>query len=342
MERDVLDCTLLVVDDQEANVRLVERLLGKEGYRSIHSLQDPRQVLERFLEIRPDLLILDLKMPHLDGFEVMALLREELGEESAFFPVLIMTADITAETKLRALAVKAADFVTKPFDAKEFVLRVHKLLEARVLHQDLRSQQEQLTIMQVEMLRRMAAAAEYHMADAGRHVQAVGITAQVLASRLGVPRRYCEMIGMAAQLHDVGKMVIPERILFKPGPLTTEEYSLVKTHAMHGANILGGSSIPLLQLAEEIARTHHERHDGRGYPMGLAGDAIPIAGRIVAVADVFDALRRDRVYKKAWSEAQARSAIVQGAGSHFDPAVVEAFDAGQAEILEALASAPLL
>ncbi len=340
MGHDIHDCTLLVVDDQEANVRLVQRLLERDGFRSVHTTQDPREVRDLFRSVKPDLLILDLKMPHLDGFAVMEQLREELGEASPFYPVLIMTADITSETRLRALAVKSADFVTKPFDAQEFLLRVRKLLEARLLHEDLRSQQEELAAVQLEMLRRMATTAEYHMADAGRHVQAVGIVAGLVARRLGVPHAQCDVMCMAAQLHDVGKMVSPVRILFKPGPLTPEEYSLVKTHTLHGANILGGSSLPLLRLAEEIALTHHEHYDGKGYPRGLAGEDIPLFGRIVAVADVFDALRRDRVYKKAWDARSARAAIAESSGSHFDPQVVEAFMVAGTDIMEALSAAP--
>ncbi len=335
----MLDTTLtaariLIVDDQPSNVLLLEGILQEEDYSSYRSITDSRQVLPVFLDYRPDLILLDLQMPYLNGFEVMKQLRAQIPPE-AFLPVLVLTADVTPEPKRQALAGGAMDFLTKPFDATEVILRIRNLLQTRALHLQLQNQNQlleqrvrertaDLEETQNEILERLALAAEYRDDDTGEHTKRVGQMAAQIAQALGLSEVEVELIGRAALLHDVGKIAIPDSILLKPGKLSPEEFSHMKTHTGLGAKMLSGGRFALLQRAEEIARTHHERWDGTGY-LGLHGDTIPVAGRIVAVADVFDALTNERPYKQAWPYKEAVEEIQRQRGRQFDPRVVDAF-----------------
>ena len=322
------------MDDQPSNVLLLEGILHEEDYSAYRSITDSRQVLSVFLEYQPDLVLLDLQMPFLDGFEVMKQLQTHIPLE-AFLPILVLTADITPEAKRQALAGGAMDFLTKPFDATEVILRIRNLLQTRALHLQLQNQNQildqkvrertaELEATQNEILERLALAAEYRDDDTGEHTQRVGQMAAQIAQALGLPEAEVELIGRAALLHDVGKIAIPDAILLKPGKLTPEEFTHMQTHTALGAKMLSGGQFALMQLAEEIAFTHHERWDGTGY-LGLHGEAIPVAGRIVAVADVFDALTNERPYKKAWPHNEAIEEIQRQSGRQFDPRVVQAF-----------------
>ena len=335
----MLDTTLkaariLIVDDQPSNVLLLEGMLQEEDYTACRSITDSRQVLPVFLEYQPDLILLDLQMPYLTGFEVMKQLRAYIPPGD-FLPILMLTADITAESKRQALAEGAMDFLTKPFDATEVLLRIRNLLQTRMLHLQLQNQNQlleqkvrertaELEETQNEILERLALAAEYRDDDTGEHTKRVGQMAAQIAQALGLPEPEVELIGRAALLHDVGKIAIPDSILLKPGKLSPDEFSNMKTHTTLGAKMLSGGRFALLQLAEEIARTHHERWDGTGY-LGLQGDNIPVAGRIVAVADVFDALTNERPYKQAWPRSEAIEEIQRQSGRQFDAHVVDAF-----------------
>jgi putative two-component system response regulator len=326
---------ILIVDDQPSNVMLLEGILQEEDYTSYRSITDSRQSLPMFLEYRPDLILLDLQMPYMDGFEVMKQLRGYVMP-GAFLPILVLTANITSEAKRRALAEGATDFLTKPFDATEVILRIRNLLRARWLHLELQDQNRllekrvgertlELEQTQIEILERLALAAEYRDDDTGEHTKRAGLMSAQIARALGQSETEVELIRQAAPLHDVGKIAIPDAILLKPGKLTPEEFEYMKTHTTSGAKILSGGRFPLLQMAEEIALTHHERWDGTGYTLSLQGETIPIAGRIVAVADVFDALTHERPYKKAWPREQAIEEIQRQSGRQFDPRIVEAF-----------------
>jgi putative two-component system response regulator len=335
MQNNVLTAArILIVDDQPSNVMLLEGILQEEGFTSYRSITDSREVLPAFIDCLPDLILLDLQMPYLDGFAVMKQLRAciALGD---FLPILVLTADITSDTKRRALSEGALDFLTKPFDAMEVVLRIQNLLQTRVLHLQLQEQNElldqkvrertaELEATQVEILERLALAAEYRDDDTGEHTKRVGKTAACIAETLGWSPAEVELIRRAAPLHDVGKIAIPDSILLKPGKLTPEEFEQMKTHTAVGARMLSGGQFPLLQLAEQIALTHHERWDGTGY-LGMHEEAIPSAGRIVTVADVFDALTSERPYKPAWPLDEAIEEIKRQSGRQFDPRVVEAF-----------------
>jgi putative two-component system response regulator len=325
---------ILIVDDQPTNVALLEGILEEDEFTLYRSVTDSREALPAFLDYLPDLILLDLQMPYIDGFEVMKQLRACIAPEN-FLPILVLTADITPEAKRRALTEGAMDFLTKPFDASEVVLRMRNLLQTRSLHLQLQEQNQlldqkvrertaELEATQVEILERLALAAEYRDDDTGEHTKRVGKTAARIAEVLGWQAGAVELIRRAAPLHDVGKIAISDSILLKPGKLTPEEFERMKTHTILGAKMLSGGRFPLLQLAEEIALTHHERWDGTGY-IGLREEAIPIVGRIVSVADVFDALTSERPYKKAWSQQEALEEIRRQSGQQFDPCVVEAF-----------------
>jgi putative two-component system response regulator len=331
--REMTDARILVVDDQESNVQLLERLLRMKGYGNIGTLTDSRQTVARVVAFRPDLICLDLRMPHRSGLEVLEELQPIVGG-SDYVPILILTADTAPETKQAALSMGAKDFLGKPFDAVEALLRIHNLLESRFLYRQLRAQNDrldqkvrqrtrELEDTQHDILTRLAQAAEYRDDQTGEHTRRVGHMAALLARELGLSEDEAELIRQAAPLHDLGKIGIPDAVLMKPGKLTPEELAVMRSHTEIGARLLSGSQFPLLRLAEEIARTHHEWWNGNGY-RGLAGEAIPLASRIVAVADTFDAITHDRPYRAAASIRAALDELRREAGRQFDPRVVEA------------------
>jgi putative two-component system response regulator len=326
---------ILIVDDEEANTLLLERILQRSGYEQIHSTNDAREVLHLFARYQPDLVLLDLMMPFVSGFEILEMIQQIIPR-GTFLPVLILTADLNPETKQRALSMGAKDFLTKPFDMTEVMLRVQNLLETRSLHRMLLYQKETLEEMvlsrtheveeaRLETLERLARAAEYRDDDTGEHTQRVGINCALIARELGLPEEHIDIIRQAAPLHDVGKIGIHDNILLKPARLTPEEFAEMKTHTMIGATILSGSRYSVLKTGEMIARSHHERWDGSGYPDGTSGEAIPIEARIVTVVDIFDALIHDRPYKTAWPVAEAVAELECIAGTHCDPEIIRAF-----------------
>jgi len=342
------DRRILVVDDEAANVSSLLRLLEREGYTRVRGLTDSRDVVRELEAFGPDLLLLDLCMPHMDGFQVLASVRGSVPKDE-YLPVLVLTGDISPEVREQALSVGARDFLTKPFDLTEVLLRIRNLLEARVLHLALRDtnrtledrlleRTRELAEAQLEILERLALAADYRDDLTGRHAQRVGLLASLLLSELGRPDEEVHLVRWAATLHDVGKIGIPDAILMKPGPLDESEYQVIRTHVDIGERILAGSRFPLLNLAGEIARTHHERWDGTGYH-GLAGRTIPLASRAVALADAYDSLIHIRPYKDAVGPREAVARIEQDRGRHFDPEVVDAFlalrDRGELETLDA-------
>ncbi len=328
------DFRILIVDDEESNAEALCKLLHRAGYRDVEFEKDPREASKRFAEFRPDLLVLDLHMPHLDGFGVMDAVRPHRGE-GEYFPILVLTGDLDDDIRTRALAEGAKDFLTKPFEASEVLLRIKTLLETRSLHLELQKQNRKLEVRvmdrtralydaQTEILFRLALAAEYRDDVTGQHAERVGILSALIAGELGLSEDAIALIRRAAPLHDVGKIGIPDSILMKRSALTPSEFEVVRSHVDIGAKILSGGSFELLRMAEVIARTHHERWDGGGYK-GMAGEDIPLVGRIVAVADVYDVITSDRPYKQAMSREKAVARIQQDEGAHFDPAVVASF-----------------
>lgn len=326
---------ILIVDDDLSNVLLLEQVLKRAGYNQLKGISNSLDVLPLYATFEPDLLLLDLHMPQLSGFTILEQLQQLIPPNS-YFPILVLTADVTRQTKQRALRLGAKDYVTKPIDRIEVLLRIRNLLETRFLHLQLQQQNQlleekvmertqELEDAKLELLERLALAAEYRDYETGQHTQRVGHTSALLAERLGLAAREVEFIRQAAPLHDVGKIGISDTILLKAGKLTKPEFEQIKTHTIIGSRILAGSRFPILQIGEQIALTHHERWDGSGYPNGLKGQEIPLVGRIVAVADVLDALTHERPYKRAWSLQEAIAEITRQRGKQFDPHVVDAF-----------------
>lgn len=313
----------------------MERFLGWAGYTNVQVLTDSKIAIESIRANEPDIILLDLHMPDPDGYAILEMLR---GERSAyqFIPVLVFTADGTPEARSRALEAGASDFLTKPGDLHEILLRVRNFLETRRLHltveshvNDLEVRVEmrtaELTKARQEAMEVLARTAEFRDDDTGQHTQRVGELSARIAAALGAPPHYVEAIRLAAPLHDVGKVGLTDTLLLKPGKFDDEEFAAMKKHTTMGSEIFGHCESPLMALAREIALHHHERWDGSGYPTGLAGEAIPLAARIVAVADVYDALTNARPYKRAWTHEEAMSEMMRQKGRHFDPAVMDAF-----------------
>jgi len=333
--------TLLVIDDEEANLAVLRSILSRAGYRRVETLQDPRQAAETVRRVQPDLILLDYQMPGMDGLEVLREVGPLLPE---YLPVLMLTAHEHDDLRERALASGVRDFVAKPVGSSELLLRIRNLLEARSFHRRLQDQNTRLEGLvaertreleraHVEALARLALAAEYRDDQAGAHVWRVARGAELVAQRLGREPAWRQLLVRAARLHDVGKIAVPDGILFKPGRLTPEEFALVRTHPEVGHRLLSGGDSELMRLAASIALTHHERWDGRGYPAGLVGEQIPIEGRIVAVVDAFDGMTRDRSHQRAATPEEAMAELEAHVGSQFDPQVVAAaraaFDDGE-------------
>ena len=325
------DARILVVDDEKVNVAALTRILRAAGYSNVLATTDPTAAPGLYQSQDSDVVLLDLHMPELDGYGVLEQLRAAAGPQ-AYVPVLVLTGDSSAEARRRALSAGAKDFLTKPFEVDEVLLRIRNLLETRYLHREITTQNQllerrvrqrtaELEGAYLDTLERLAIAAEFRDDETGRHTERVGEVAAMLGSVLGLPEEDLFLIRRAAPLHDVGKIGIPDSILRKPGPLTGEEWEIMKTHASIGARILAGGRSRVVRLAEEIALHHHEQWDGEGYPAGVAGEAIPLPGRLVMVADVYDALTSERVYREAWPAEKVLAYIHQYAGRRFDPRI---------------------
>jgi putative two-component system response regulator len=328
------DDRILVVDDDPTSTALLSRMLERWGYTDVLVTNESSGAVALCRRSQPDLVLLDLHMPEVDGMAVLQALPAET--RGVALPVLMLTADETPQARRDALDAGAADFVIKPFDPDEVRLRVRNLLQTRGLAATLRRHRDELEhrVVQrtgelerarLETLERLAVAAEFRDDETGEHTRRVARTACLLARALRRPEEEVERLALAAPLHDVGKIAIPDSVLLKPGRLTRAEYQVVQRHVLVGEEILGGSTSPVLQTAAEIALHHHERWDGRGYPAGLSGNEVPLPARLVAVADVFDALTHRRPYKEAWTVDEAVREVLDQAAGHFDPDVVAAF-----------------
>ena len=335
----------MVIDDHRPNVLALEALLRRWGVPEIFTTTVAAEAVGLCEHVDPDLVLLDLHMPAPDGFAVMQQLRER-STSPVPLPVLVLTADITPEARRRALDLGARDFLTKPFDPVEAELRVRNLLAARRheqalterttdLEQAVRARTREVEASRLEVLDRLALAAEYRDDLTGAHTRRVAHTARAVAELLGCDAESVRLIELAAPLHDIGKIGVPDAILRKAGLLDTSERTIMRRHTLIGARMLADSESPVLQTAEQVALRHHERWDGAGYPQGLKAEQIPLAARIVAIADVYDALCCSRPYKPPWSVDRAVVEVLEGSGSQFDPDVAAAFAR-----LEHLAFAP--
>ncbi|MDY7560433.1 MULTISPECIES: HD domain-containing phosphohydrolase [unclassified Pseudomonas] len=339
----VMQARIFAVDDEPSNLKLLEKMLVRQGYPAPVLIQDSRQVIAHYLEARPDLILLDINMPYLDGYKVLEQLQAL--DDPLLPPVIILTAQNGKDELLKALAAGARDFVSKPFSRVEFLMRVRNLLDAQIAHrllhdnhtlleQLVQTRTQELNNARIQAVQCLGRAAEYRDNETGFHILRMSQYSALLAKYLGCSDKQCELLQYASQMHDIGKIGIPDRILLKPGNFNDDEWEIMKTHSRIGAKILEQGDAPLICMARSIALTHHEKWDGSGYPQGLSRAAIPLEGRIVAVADVFDALTSNRPYKVAWSIDDAVQHINDGAGVHFDPAVVAIFLEHLDEILK--------
>jgi len=333
--RRVKESTILVVDDKPANVMLLEQLLEEEGYDNVLSTTDPRDVVELYQNRSIDMILLDIRMPFMDGIEVMKALKDVIGDDD-YLPILVLTAQTDMETRQNALAAGARDFLTKPFQPWEVFQRIHNLLETRIFYNNQRVRADVLEVevqkrtkeiqrTQREVVRRLGRAGEYRDNETGAHVVRMSKSCKLLALSAGLGEQYADLILQASPMHDVGKIGIPDNILLKPGRLTDDERVVMNTHVEIGVDIIGDFESDVLEMARSIAASHHEKWDGSGYPQGTGGEDIPIEGRIAAICDVFDALTSERPYKKAWSLEDAISFLSENAGSHFDPNLTKLF-----------------
>ncbi len=333
---------IMVVDDEAANVILVAEILRKHGFDNVKGITNANLVVNEVLEAKPDVILLDIHMPGVDGLTILRQVRICTAGQ-AFLPIIVLTADNTAQLRLDALGAGATDFITKPFDATEVALRVRNCIEQRSLHLQLRSHNailearvrertaelqksyDKVDLTHREVMEMLHLISEYRDDETHGHTLRVGHAAAMLASAAGMDRQFVDLIRQAAPLHDIGKVGIADIILLKPGPLTKEEFAIIKDHPTMGASVLERGSSDILKMAHTIALTHHERWNGTGYPECMEAEQIPIEGRIVAITDVFDALTHARPYKAAWSVDRAVAEMLDGRGSHFDPALVDLF-----------------
>lgn len=343
---EIASTKILIVDDEPANVLLLEKLLKAQGCTQLSATSDPREALAIQCRTPQDLILLDLRMPHMDGFDVLRTLCDM--DPGNLPPVIMLTAQPDMPTRLRALDSGARDFITKPFECLEVLSRIRNMLQMRQLESRLRQQKEELeetvrartcevSETRLEVVRRLGRAAEYRDNETGLHILRMSKISANLARHAGLSDSECELILNASPMHDIGKIGIPDAILLKRGKLDATEWKVMRTHTLIGAEILSGHDSDLMNMAREIALSHHERWDGTGYPNGIAGTDIPRAARITAVADVFDALTSVRPYKRAWPVEDAFSEISRMAGSHLDPELVAAFHDTRAETLRIMA-----
>jgi len=341
-EQEILQANILIVDDIPTNIQLLKKILASAGYENIFSTSDPREALPLYVDNNIDLLLLDIRMPHLSGFDVMEQLKASIPND--YLPIMVLTAELTHETRLQSLASGAKDFLTKPFERLETLQRIRNILEVRLLHKKVSQQNEelekkvqirtqQLENSRYEVIQRLGLAAEYKDNETGNHVLRMSQFSKLLALAAGLSKEESETILNAAPMHDIGKIGIPDRVLLKPGKLDAEEWEVMQSHVEIGAKILSGSSSVLMESAREIALTHHEKWDGSGYPNGVSGEDIPISGRICAICDVFDALTSERPYKEAWPIDKAMQLIRDESGKQFDPELVDIFESILDEVL---------
>jgi putative two-component system response regulator len=330
---------ILIVDDEAFNIDIVVTLLEKEDY-EILSTTNAVEALPKAILNQPDLILLDLLMPNMDGYQVIAALKSEPTTQQ--IPIIIMTSMNDRTSKLSALNEGAEDFLTKPLDKAELLVRIRNLLRlkkyndflnnyAQTLETQVQERTAALKTSYIETIHTLARAAEHKDTETGFHIKRIGRYCYELAKNLGMSNEFADTIFYASPMHDVGKIGIPDHILLKKGSHTFEEWIVMQSHTQIGYDILNleQSSSPFLEMASQIALSHHERWDGTGYPHKLAGENIPLAARIMSICDIYDALRSQRPYKKALDHETACHIILHGdertKPSDFDPEVLLQF-----------------
>ncbi|PIQ99957.1 MAG: two-component system response regulator [Nitrospinae bacterium CG11_big_fil_rev_8_21_14_0_20_45_15] len=343
MENKIKNARIFIVDDEPRNVELLRQVLLQHGYLNIRATTDSREVLEIYKEFAPDIILLDLRMPYLDGFEVMRQLKE--FNKDAYLPILILTAEQDNDICLRALSSGGKDFMGKPINLLEMLTRVNNLLEGYLLQKEVSNQNiileqkvkertEELHSTRLSVIQRLGRAAEYRDNETGNHVIRMSRFSSLLAKNVGLGEEHCDLILNAAPMHDIGKIGIPDSILLKPGKLNHDEWKIMKTHTAIGAEILSADKSELLQMAQQMALQHHEKFDGTGYPNGLKGEEISLEARIVTTSDIFDALTSERPYKNAWSVEDSIMEMEKVSGTILDPNLVTSFKKILPEVLK--------
>jgi len=331
---------ILVVDDEQRNRTALEDILISQGYKVFQAC-DGIEALEKVKKISPDVILLDIQMPKMDGLEVTK--RMKADETLKLIPIVIVTGLDDMQSRVEALKLGADDFLTKPPHVAELTARIRSLVKVKAYNdhmiedkhrleeevakrtRQLKEAHEKLKHASLETIYRLSRAAEYKDEDTSAHLQRMSNYAAAIAHKTGLDNGKAEALLYASPMHDIGKIGIPDKILLKPGKLTSDEWKIMKQHAVFGGQILEDSDSDFISLGKTIALTHHEKWDGSGYPKGLTGKEIPLEGRITALADVFDALTSKRPYKKAFSEDKAFQIIEEGRGTHFDPELVDTF-----------------
>jgi putative two-component system response regulator len=304
---------ILAVDDEASNLQLLRQIL-QDHYRLAYA-KDGARALELAAQERPDLILLDVMMPGMTGYAVCRTLKADPATSA--IPVIFVTALTDTSDEVVGFDAGAVDYITKPVSPAIVRARVRTHLSlVRV---------DELRQTRLQIVQRLGLAAEYKDNETGLHVIRMSHYSHLLALAAGMGEADADDLLHAAPMHDVGKIGIPDNILRKPGPLDAAEWKVMQSHATIGGDIIGRHAQGMLAMAHDVAMTHHEKWDGSGYPNGLAGEAIPLAGRIVAIADVFDALTSERPYKKAWTVEQAVEYLRQQRGRHFDAALVDLF-----------------
>ena len=330
--------TVLIIDDTPDNIDVIAGIL-RSAYRLKAALNGERGLSIAKAKPAPDIILLDVMMPDMDGYEVLRQLQADPATRS--IPVIIISALTEQDDEYKGLELGAVDYITKPVVPKivEARIRTHLALHRQSIELEKKVQErtEELHRTRLEIIRRLGRAAEFRDNETGFHVIRMSHHARLIALAANCGEEWADLLFNAAPMHDVGKIGIPDHILLKPGKLDPEEWEIMKSHSQIGAEIIGSDQSELMRMSSAIAMAHHEKWDGTGYPAGLRGEDIPLAGRIVAIADVFDALTSERPYKKAWSVDEAASFIRQNSGSHFDPKLVKVFEDVLPEMLKIMA-----
>ena len=341
--------TVLIIDDNSTNVLLLSSLAQTVDQSRPVTFEDPIEALAWCSCNMPDIVLVDYMMPNMDGMEFIRRFTAMPGRGDV--PIIMVTTEDEKSVRREALSIGATEFLAKPVDTIEFRARVRNLLALRrsqkmlrdratMLQTEIEFEVEKVMKGERELILRLSRAVEYRDSETGAHVLRMSHYSALIAKELMLPDEFQQMILLASPLHDLGKIGIPDNILLKPGRLTADEFAVMKRHPEIGVGLLANSDSPLVQMAAEIAGAHHEKFDGSGYPRGLAGEAIPLTGRIVAVADVFDALTSPRPYKRAWTPEASRQFMIENSGSHFCPLCVDAFFGAWSEILTIRARFP--
>jgi cyclic di-GMP phosphodiesterase len=339
---------ILVVDDEDRNLRMAKAMLIPMGY-EILLARNGKEALETVAESPPDVILLDVMMPEPNGYEVAETLKSR--ESTRMIPIVMVTSLAGVEDRVKSLKIGVDDFLTKPIDKSELRARVASLVKVKAYYdlqrdcqtqlekqvqektEELRTAYESLQDSSLETIFRLSRAAEHKDVETGAHLVRMSRIAGIVAEELGLSKEEQELILYSAPMHDIGKIGVPDHILLKPGQLDSHEWDIMKRHTTYGGEILGDSNKPLIHMAETIALTHHEKWDGSGYPKGLKGEAIPLEGRITAIADVFDALTSKRPYKDSYQNDAALAIIKEGRGIHFDPRIHDAFFARVEDVI---------